>query len=100
MPGGDTALDDAMEVKELGSNPLTVLQFHMHNIRKHGNTGYNTEIICCAFGCGVPFYAHLFVILSKRKTCGEGRTKQYAVGLTFYQSMWYVESERTWWRCC
>lgn len=25
MPGGDTALDDAMEVKELGSNPLTVL---------------------------------------------------------------------------
>lgn len=26
MPGGDMALDVAMEVKELGSNPLTVLQ--------------------------------------------------------------------------
>lgn len=27
IPTGDTALDVAMEVKELGSNPLTVLQF-------------------------------------------------------------------------
>lgn len=26
MPGGDTALDGAMEVRELGSSPLTVLQ--------------------------------------------------------------------------
>lgn len=34
MPGGDMALDVAMEVKELGSNPLTVLQFStgMHSI--------------------------------------------------------------------
>ena len=27
MPTGDTALDVAMEDKELGSNPFTVLQF-------------------------------------------------------------------------
>lgn len=31
MPGGETALDVAMEVKEVGSNPLTVLQLpHRH----------------------------------------------------------------------
>lgn len=45
MPGGDTALDDAMEVNELGSNPLTALQFHMHSIRTHGNSRYNITII-------------------------------------------------------
>lgn len=32
MPGGDTALDVAMEVKEPGSNPLTVLQFMYNSI--------------------------------------------------------------------
>lgn len=34
MPGGDKALDVAMEVKELGSNPLTVLRL------PHGHTQY------------------------------------------------------------
>lgn len=40
MPGGDRALDGVMEVKVLGSNPLTVLQMSkdMLNISKDIHT--------------------------------------------------------------
>lgn len=38
MPGGDTALDDDTEVRELGSSPLTVLQLDMRYVSKYGHT--------------------------------------------------------------
>lgn len=73
MPGGDTALVAAMEVKELGSSPFTVLEVSTR-------TG---------------------AIISKQIEI-QNSTKEsvYYKRLTFCQSKWCVESERTWWRCC
>lgn len=74
MPGGDTALVAAMEVKELGSSPFTVLEVSAQTgaiISKHRQKHRN----------------------SKKEKCLLRR-------LTFCQSKWCVESERTWWRCC
>lgn len=76
MPGGDTALDVAIEVKELGFNPLTVLQLP----RTRGTLAN-----------------------MKKTTTKTGKVTEYASvtgQLTFFPDKRYVESERIWWRCC
>ena len=91
MPGGDTALDDAMEVRELGSNPLTVLQLTYQNAPRQQTSTYRPKL----------FMHTVHIQFSDYYQNQKGdKLLELIKRLTFCRSKWYVESARTLWHCC